>query len=188
MFCCHISYIVVTNADKPSFLAGHTMLNCKCWSTGIYVVGKFAIDQPYRNHILSQNCCFVISNPFSTIGSINSQFDTPFSWFISFGLFWSFVNGFSKICEMFLYRSSFSAFILLFIFFFYSWLYIFDLGWWLTLLAVWWLSWNFYIQNFLLHERMVYSLLSTVLVMITVFFRCQSKFDQLWKLELIFVG
>ena len=146
-----------------------------------HAVGKFAIDYPYRNLILSQNCCFVRSNPFSTIGSTNSQFDTPFSQFVSFSLFWSLVNDSSKVSKIFLYRSSF---LLLFYFLVLklqmSWLYILDLGWWLSLLAVWWLSWNFYIQHFLFHERMVYSILPTVLVMIKVFFRCQSKFDS-WK-------
>ena len=99
---------------NPPFL-GHTI-----WIVNVdpqaHVLGKFAIDQSYRNLILSQNCCFVRSNPFSTIGSTNNQFDTPFSRFISFSLFWSFVNDSSKVCEMFSYRSSFSAFILLFSF------------------------------------------------------------------------
>ena len=91
-----------------------------CWIVNVgpqaHVVGKFAIDQPYRNLILSRNYCFVKSNPFSTIESTNNQFDTPFSRFISFSLFWSFVNDSSKVCKMFLYRSFFSAFILLFSF------------------------------------------------------------------------
>ena len=81
-----------------------------------HVVGKFAIDHSYLNLILSQNCCFVRSNPFSTIGSTSSQFDTPFSRFVSFSLFWSLVNDSSKVSRIFLYRSSFSAFILLFSF------------------------------------------------------------------------
>ena len=77
-------------------VAGH-MLNCK----QAHVVGKFAIDHQYLNFILSQNYCFVRSNPFSTIGSTNNQFDTLFSRFL--GLFYSvsfdfFVNESSEVC------------------------------------------------------------------------------------------
>ena len=131
-----------------------------------HVVGKFAIDHSYLNLILSQNCCFVRSNPFSTIGSTSSQFDTPFSRFVSFSLFWSLVNDASKLSRIFLYRSSFSTFVYFLVLKLQmSWLYILDLGWWLSLLAVWWLSWNLYIQNLLFHERMVYSILRTVILL-----------------------
>ena len=53
---------------------------------------------------------------FSPLEAPIANFGTPFSRFISFSLFWSFVNDSSKFFKMFLYRSSFSAFILIFSF------------------------------------------------------------------------
>ena len=97
--------------DKVSFLARHSMLNCKCRST---CVGKFAIEQPNRNLILSQNCYLFRSNPFSTIGSTNNQFDTSFSRFILLILLCSSVNYSFKCCKMLLYCYSLSTFSLLF--------------------------------------------------------------------------
>ena len=81
-----------------------------------HVVGKFAIDYPYRTLILSKTVVLWDQIRFSIIGSINGKFDTPFSRFISFRLFWPLVNDSSKVSKIFLYRSFFSAFILLFSF------------------------------------------------------------------------
>ena len=147
-----------------------------------HVVGKFAIDYPYRTLILSKTC-FVRSNPFSTIGSISGKCDTPFSRFISFRLFWPLVNDSSKVSKIFLYRSFFSAFILLFSFETSDKLTVY-IGPWLMAKFVSYLviilEFLYSIQKLLLHEKMVYSIVRTMLVMTTVFFRCRSKFDHLW--------
>ena len=117
--------------------------------TSLWRRGKFATGQVYHNIILSQNCCFVRTNPFSTVGSTNNHFDSPFPRFISFSLFLSFAKDSSKFCKKLLYRSFFSAFILLFsLKLQISGLHILDLEWWLSLFAVWWLSWNFHIFKF----------------------------------------
>ena len=113
------------------------------------------------------------------------------NWILPFlGLFHSvsfdlIVNDSSKVSKMFLYCSSFSAFVLLFSFKNSDELTVYIgsslmINAWLMFVSCCWLYWNFYIQNLLFHERMVNSILRTVLVMITVFFRCQSKFDYLW--------
>ena len=148
-----------------------------CWIVNgdpqTHVAGKFAFGQPHRNLILSQSCCFVRSN----------QFDTPFFRFISFSLFLSFVNASSKLCKKFLYRSSFSAFILLFSFETLDVLTEYVRSWLMMKLVsclVIILNSNCHIQISQCHERMVYLIRRTVLVMITGLFHCRNKCDHLW--------
>ena len=55
-----------------------------------HVVSKLAMLYPYRERIASQKCYFDILKPKSIIGSVMSQYDTPFSMFTSSNL-WIFL-------------------------------------------------------------------------------------------------
>ena len=88
-FCSEITYFVLSDGNKTTFLTAHAVLNIK-FTSAWTKCGM--ISQPYCELIESQNCCFDSLKPCSVIVNIVRQFDTPFSVLILTSRFFFWIN------------------------------------------------------------------------------------------------